>query len=114
MLREVTKLLGVLTINRADVEIFFFRNSFNVVPDAIEPVFAGDTSIVKVLANDKLIEQQASVSNVIDSTLVPFTDDYVVLRSDRYRDIDPEAPPGIYTITYNIFEVGNASTRNMQ
>lgn len=70
MLREVTKLLGVLTINRADVEIFFFRNSFNVVPDAIEPVFAGDTSIVKVLANDKLIEQQASVSNVIDSTVV--------------------------------------------
>jgi|GEM_PF-1851943 len=99
----------VININGADGKIVFFRNSISVEPDLTEPAFAGDTAIVNVLTNDELMEQQAAVSNVTVSTLVPATNNYMVLRSDGFVDIDPDAPPGSYTITYNICEVGNAT-----
>lgn len=99
----------VINLDGADGKIVFFRNSIHVNPDLPEPVFSGDTAIINVLHNDELKEQAATVANVSVYTLTGVPDEYVVLRSDGFVDVAPEAPAGTYTIVYNICEIGNST-----
>lgn len=100
---------SVINLDGADGKIVFFRNSIHVNPDLPEPVFSGDTAIINVLHNDELKEQAATVANVSVYTLTGVPDEYVVLRSDGFVDVAPEAPAGTYTIVYNICEIGNST-----
>lgn len=97
----------VINLDGADGKIVFFRNSIQVTPDEVEPVFPGDTAVVNVLQNDELMEQQATVSNVSVQTITGVPDDHVILRADGFVDVDPDAPAGTYVITYTICEIGN-------
>ncbi|WP_439483286.1 T9SS type A sorting domain-containing protein [Cyclobacterium plantarum] len=97
----------VINIDGADGKIVFFRNSIQVHPDEVEPVFPGDTAVVNVLQNDELMEQQATVSNVSVHTNTGVPGDFVVLRADGFVDVDPDAPAGTYIISYSICEIGN-------